>query len=457
MTPTAAAASTTEGNLTLSDDTLSNDSAPGGEGGGVWNDLAITTAVDVTFVNDSAANGGAFLAWGDSVLANDTFLNDSATAAGGAVYVRSFASTATDMVYDTFSNDTAPVGGGIENNGSTAVVQNSILDAAPCDGAITDAGANVESDNSCGFGGSDVVNSSAIDLAPSLAANGSTGPQTLSIDQASSAVNEVPSGACAPTLSPPQQSSFTVTSDEAGQPRPGQTGASTCDAGAFELQFTTTTTTCSGSSCSTTVMTPSQTVVVTGTKGNVAQAQATVTVASQTLACPQFSYFAPVATLTDSGYGSIITVTDKVADLPSKKGVLVCYQPVGAGAPAPELLGKCHGKNAAPCYKSIKEQGGDALVTLHLPPGDPRFHIGGAVPVVTSFKPSPAVPGKKLKISGANLSEVTGVTIGQVRASIEKLSPTHVTVFVPSNARSGVVVVTSGAGAVSSGRALSVS
>jgi hypothetical protein len=67
------------------------------------------------------------------------------------------------------------------------------------------------------------VNNSDINLASSLAANGSSGPETLAIGTNSSAFEEVPPANCS------------VDADERGDPRPGVLGKD-CDAGAFEYQ-----------------------------------------------------------------------------------------------------------------------------------------------------------------------------------------------------------------------------
>jgi Domain of unknown function DUF11 len=89
----------------------------------------------------------------------------------------------------------------------------------------TDAGFNVESDNSCGLGPKSVtgVGDAAVGLG-ALAANGSDGPQTQAIGTGSAAFLAVPvsSGRCPKT-------------DERGLPRPGA-GTAACDAGAYELQ-----------------------------------------------------------------------------------------------------------------------------------------------------------------------------------------------------------------------------
>ena len=203
--------------------------------------------------------------------------------------------------------------------------------------------------------------------------------------------------------------------------------------------------------CSATVDAPSQVVEVTGVKTAGTSASITLVVAPEVLACRSFSYLAPVATLTDTGLkaGTDVLVTDTVQDLPSKKGVVICYQPVGTSPPPAGFLEKCHGSHfVGACYKSVTEVAGSVQVRLELPTGDPRFHIGGETPQVTRYSPASATPGKKLTIKGENLSEITAVTIGGVSAPITKTAPTSVSVTVPGGAKSGSVRVTSSAGVV---------
>jgi hypothetical protein len=87
-----------------------------------------------------------------------------------------------------------------------------------------DGGDNVSDDSGCfaATGTTSISDSATIGLAP-LAANGSSGPQTMAIDAASSAHHLVPT--CTGT-------------DERGLARPGFGGAANCDAGAYELQGT---------------------------------------------------------------------------------------------------------------------------------------------------------------------------------------------------------------------------
>ena len=117
------------------------------------------------------------------------------------------------MIYDT-------------GDGSIA---NSILDDATtgsqCHSAITDNGYNVASDATCDLGSTSLQNSTTIGTL-TLAANGSSGPQTAAITKTSSAYGLVPASAC------------TVKSDG---PRPAAPWIrqDSCDAGAYEFQLST--------------------------------------------------------------------------------------------------------------------------------------------------------------------------------------------------------------------------
>ena len=205
-------------------------------------------------------------------------------------------------------------------------------------------------------------------------------------------------------------------------------------------------------SCSAMLTAQSQTVAVTGSKTSPASASITVQEETATLSCTNFSYSAPIIDLTDTGLqsGTAVNIVDTVAGLPSKKGVEICYQPEGNSPPPPVLLGKCHGKTfTGACTKSVKEKAGDVVATLEVPAGDPRFHIGGDTPEVTSFSPAAPKAGKKLTIKGLNLSEVTKVTIGGVNAPVIKTAPTSVKVTAPAQAH-GAIVVTSLAGVTAS-------
>jgi hypothetical protein len=233
--------------LTLTNDTLSNDTAAG-DGGGVYATYGTISLTNDTFAEDAAGydGGGVFnddagiMTMTDDTLSNDTAVND-----GGGVLDNSSASIT--MTNDTLSNDSAALGGGVSSGGGATMtndtfihsgvngggpftrIANSILDSpVSCTGSITDNGYNVESDDSCGLGSTSTVSSNTIGLAASLAANNSSGPETFAIGTGSSALQNVPLADC------------TVTTDERGVARPGIAGEN-CDAGAYEWTPTTAT------------------------------------------------------------------------------------------------------------------------------------------------------------------------------------------------------------------------
>jgi hypothetical protein len=116
--------------------------------------------------------------------------------------------------------------GGIDSVGGTMTLGGDIVAGNNPDcpsAAVTDAGGNIDSDGTCGFGsgrGSVSGSSSIVGSLGTLADNG--GPtQTIALKPGSPALGIVPSKFCAPT----------VPTDQRGEPRP----TSRCDAGAYEL------------------------------------------------------------------------------------------------------------------------------------------------------------------------------------------------------------------------------
>ena len=207
--------------LTLTGDTVSGDKATDTGGGGVYTEGPVTLTDD-TLSSDTAPDGGAVMSYGTATLVDDTLWHDTSTTARGAIY-NDGGGTLTD---DTLSGDSSVDGGGLASF-RPLTVSDSILDASPCElssGDIVDGGHNVDSDSTCGFGKSSKVNSKTINLATSLAPNASKGPETLALGPGSSAYDEVPKASC------------TVSTDERGLHRPGEIGQTSCDAGAYEFQ-----------------------------------------------------------------------------------------------------------------------------------------------------------------------------------------------------------------------------
>ncbi len=207
------------GTLEVTDTTLADNSA--GDAGsaidaGDCEGTAYVTMTNSTVEGSAGTGGQAVQTWEGSSIDNSTFASN----AGGAVEGFDIA-----LTNDTFTANTDDVFYNYEG-GSIA---NSIFDdpgQTECSSPVTDNGYNVASDNSCGLGSTSVSNSTSIGTL-TLAANGSSGPQTAAITTSSSAHNLVPLSAC------------TVTTDERGQPRPGLGYPGACDAGAYEIQKST--------------------------------------------------------------------------------------------------------------------------------------------------------------------------------------------------------------------------
>jgi len=219
------------GTLTMTGDTLSDDMTdmPGVDGGaggvtdnGVTDNGGTLTMTGDTLSNDEGGDAGGVVAYAvTATMTNDTLSDDTGGSAGG---VATSGSQAVTLTSDTLSDDTGGSAGGVYGGGSTTSVADSIFYQSGCVGAVTDSGHNVESDASCGFSSpGDMENDSTIDLG-ALAANGSSGPQTLALLAGSNVLDTVPAADC------------TVGTDERGEPRPGISGQANCDPGAYELQ-----------------------------------------------------------------------------------------------------------------------------------------------------------------------------------------------------------------------------
>jgi len=431
------------GTLTITNSTVSNNGVKYQQGGGIYNNGMLSVSGTTISNNNATLVGGGIDNLGTLSIANST-LSGNTSGDGGALY--SDVSGHTTVTNSTIADNSASNGSDIYNNlGGTLSIGASIVanggSGLDCIGTLVDAGYNLDDDNSCGFSGTSFSGEPA-GLDPDGLQNNGGPTATIALEPASIAIDAVTNpGQCPPT-------------DQRGFPR-----TSPCDIGAFDTDLVVVTPCPPGTtSCTASLTALSQSVSVSGTKQSNAAASITLEVTPELLSCPNVSYPAFIATLTDTGLtaGSSVQVTDTVKGLPSKKGVVICYQPVGPSPPTPIFLKKCHRRFVAACYKSVTEVAGSVVAQLELTAGDPRFHVGGATPQVTAVSPASARPGKKLTIKGTNLSEVTGVTIGGISARITKTAPTKVTVVVPAGAHSGVVAVTSLAGVSTSASALTV-
>jgi hypothetical protein len=233
------------GTVTIENDTISNDVASG-SGGGIYDASAGTVTVENDTLTNTRADGGfgggIYTNAGQINIFNDT-LNAGQATGGGAVEVDVTASAS--LVDDTLANGSAYPnfgdGVGVQQEGF-ATITSSILDDSGCfvstfgSGGLANGGYNVETGpDSCGFdtNPTNVVLpplSYVPGLADSLAANGSSGPETFGLAPGNSptspAFELVPTSVC------------TIVTDERGSPRPGTPGQN-CDAGAYEFDPTT--------------------------------------------------------------------------------------------------------------------------------------------------------------------------------------------------------------------------
>jgi hypothetical protein len=220
------------GALTIIDSAIAANEAASGEGGGIYDDASAVTVIDST-VSGNSADGGD----------------------GGGIYGAS--GDAVSVIDSTVSGNSAFHGGGIDSAGGSMTVAGSIVadNAAPtttvnnCEGVITDAGYDLSDGSSCGFAASDhSADDAMLDLG-TLGSNGGPTPTVpLLTTHADQAIGFIPSAATATlgstTISLCGDSTTSVQNgyggadlslDQRGDPRLPD-GATSCDAGAYELQ-----------------------------------------------------------------------------------------------------------------------------------------------------------------------------------------------------------------------------
>ena len=205
------------GTLTLTNVTISNNSAKGG--GGIVNGGTLTLT-NVTISNNSAEDGGGIFNFDTLTLTNVTISGNSATGNGGGIFSNFGASTLTNVTIS--GNSAAGVGGGILNLvGADISLRNTIVANSPsggnCSSSITSLGHNLDSANTCGFTGTgDLINTDP-HLGP-LALNAPGATETMALLAGSPAID-----AADPATFPP--------TDQRGVARPQGAGP---DIGAYE-------------------------------------------------------------------------------------------------------------------------------------------------------------------------------------------------------------------------------
>jgi hypothetical protein len=216
------------GNLTLTNSTVSGNSATLGFGGGILNNGSLNLTNSTVSGNGNTATnigGGIFNDNGGSVsLINSTVSGNSSHTAGG---IRNDNGGSVSLINSTVvSNTGTSTAGGIHNFGSVtltnSIVANS-LTGSDCDGnPITSQGYNLDSDNTCNLTATgDITNTNPL-LGP-LADNGGD-TLTHALLAGSPAIDHIPNGT--------NGCGTTITTDQRAGVRPQGSG---CDIGAYEV------------------------------------------------------------------------------------------------------------------------------------------------------------------------------------------------------------------------------
>jgi predicted outer membrane repeat protein len=207
-------------------------------GGGVSSDGVTTSIASSTFsANSSNNHGGGIEMSGDKslTLTNTTLTDNTAVTEGGGLYwTASGPPGPLTIVNSTIADNVAGTTGGSIYTGNTGgnntaiTVKNSIVSGGSpgnCSGTVQSSGFNLESANTCGFGGAGDKPNVAANLGPLLKNAGNT--MTRLPLPGSQAIDGGTNTGCPAT-------------DQQGLARPGDgdgNGSSICDIGAVELPF----------------------------------------------------------------------------------------------------------------------------------------------------------------------------------------------------------------------------
>lgn len=245
--------------VTLTRSTVSGNTA-GSNGGGIFNlqNFATLELTDSTVSGNKATNfdgGGIYITgFHTETVTNSTVSGNTAGRGGGGIYLQQ---GTLDLTNSTISGNTADsFAGGIFDNLSVGGVTltNTIvanqLSGEDCVGTITSGGHNLDSDNTCGLGGTGDLSGGNADLDP-LALNAPGTTETHALGTSSDAIDAGDDGAAPAT-------------DQRGSPRVG-----TSDIGAYEFQGTATPT---PAPTATATAIPTTTIAPTGTPAPTATA-----------------------------------------------------------------------------------------------------------------------------------------------------------------------------------------
>ena len=219
-----------DGTATLTNDTLSGNSAQD-YGGGVFNDGTATLTNDTLSGNSAQDYGGGVYNDGTATLTNDTLSGNSASDVGGGGVWNSGTATLNN---DTLSGNSAQhYGGGVWNSG-TATLNNTVVANSPSGGDIygSVSGSNNRiGDASTAGGFTNGVNGNIVGVSPLLAPLGNYGgpTQTMALLPGSPAIA---AGSIALAVDPTTGGTLAYDQRGPGFPR---TVNGTVDIGAYEF------------------------------------------------------------------------------------------------------------------------------------------------------------------------------------------------------------------------------
>jgi hypothetical protein len=223
------------GTLTINNSTLSGNTArgtaSGGFGGGISN-AGTATISNTTFTSNSVSGvfgagfGGGIGNGGTATISNSTFTGNNATAWGGGIGNEGNLTINNSTISGNQGSD-----GGIANYYGTTTLQNSIAannSGGDCGFTITSNGYNLSSDGSCNFNNTGDLNNTDPKLGP-LQNNG--GPtQTMALLSGSPAIDAGNPSGCT------NGRGRLLKTDQRGKPRPDKEDTGGCDMGAYESQ-----------------------------------------------------------------------------------------------------------------------------------------------------------------------------------------------------------------------------
>ena len=185
----------------------------------------------------STGGGGGVNSTGTLTVTNCAFSGNAANSGGGIA-----SSGMLTVTNSTFSGNSASDGDGVDNLNGSVTLKGTILaneSSGNCIFTINDAGYNISDDNTCGFSGTSINNSTTLKLDPAGLQNNGGPTQTIALEANSQAIDFIPVASCTDQSSPTPQA---LTTDQRGFPRPDAANLNACDAGAFEVQTTFTVT-----------------------------------------------------------------------------------------------------------------------------------------------------------------------------------------------------------------------